>query len=187
MVANLNDQIEAVQQDCSLVLNGHIIQYMVCFTGDGALMMAAAQTTTRHSCWVCTDPQNLQHDNSIPTLSYCTPLFSTIPPHCRVGDYLHCFARICSTVWTRLLHHINTLPDTAPSIRIQGRNSLLAIAQSIRSTAQHCPADRKYPQHVHGTLTMDLTEAKVFLRDQTYIREVFHALHESLPDITAPH
>ena len=72
----------------------------------------------------------------------------------------------------------------AASNRSQCRATLQAIIGQIQGEAAHLPAHDQYPAHIHNTVTLDLTEGKVFLQNNKYPAQVVQALHTHLAPAT---
>ena len=72
-VANLLEQVEAAEHDCSLFYQNSIIRFKTCLTSDGAFMLCFSNSAAQAGCWLCNEP---------------TPLLpcNIIMPHARLGS-----------------------------------------------------------------------------------------------------
>lgn len=81
--------------------------------------MACGNFLEGHPCWACDAPAQLWSDQLVPSPSFpAGPRFGAylraIPPSHRVGDYVHCVARIVNIFFKRLLHDLTTIRKAGP-------------------------------------------------------------------------
>ena len=87
-------------------------------TGDGKAM-ACGNVLEGHFCWSCDAPASSWSDQLSPLGTFPPgPRFGAnlraIPPSHRVGDYVHCVARILNILFKRLLAELTTISKAGP-------------------------------------------------------------------------
>ena len=119
--AELNKQICEVQADCTTLWNDSVIRFTVILTGDGALMQNAAGELQHRGCWLCDTPELLHTAADIPLENSLGCMYPAISPNNRIGDYVHCIARVSTAFWCRLLRMLTHLPFPSTAARTQCR------------------------------------------------------------------
>ena len=112
-------------------------------TGDGKAM-ACGNFLEGHLCWACDAPTSVWSDQLSPLGTFPPgPRFGSylrsIPPSHRVGDYVHCIARILNILFKRLLHELTAIRKAGP---------LKQFLTKLAMQAQGVPLPERLAPHV---------------------------------------
>lgn len=97
----LDDQVREVQEHMVYVLDGTPRGFKCFLTADGKGMQSSNQSPGK-KCWLCDDSLSLEPGTIAGTVRYGAFLGS-IPPVCRVGDFVHCTARVTNCILVRAI------------------------------------------------------------------------------------
>ena len=177
-IAHLTNQIQETESDCTLLVNSQPVRFVCFLTGDGAAMLTTHSAPRHSGCWLCNNPASLTRSSTVLPSARFSSILPTICPQRRVGDYVHCLARVCTAFFNRL---VNTIKQSNTTGALPCQRALQAILNTVRDEAAHIPRQSSYPSHTHATWTMDLSEAKLFLSSTVHLHGVVQCIRNHLP------
>lgn len=95
----LDDQVREVQEEMVYVVDGSPRGFRCYLTADGKGMLSSNQGPGK-KCWLCDDWLSLEPTDIAGSVRYGAFLGS-IPPSRRIGDCVHCTARVVNCILSR--------------------------------------------------------------------------------------
>lgn len=126
--------------------------------------MRAANFLEGRKCWLCDHADTIEPQPALPHVRYGCHLGS-VPPSHRIGDFVHCTARVASTILKRL-------QEGAQGVSGECLRELHAFGRTLALDAQEVAQDDRLPPRLTKPGELDLTVARFFVQDTRYHRQL---------------
>lgn len=112
-------------------------------------------------------------------LLYSQSIPHSVPPERRIGDFVHCIARVCNVLLKRLKVH-------AEGIGREAVNDLDKLCITLKGDADLIPPKGRLAARLTKPGEMDLTTARLLVETVSYHSALSELLKKHCPNLTVP-